>query len=249
MVAVKSGAMATPERILLVAMRLFAEHGLDRVSLKDISDAAGNRNKSAVRYHFESKRGLIDALLRRLDEDLSPPLSGALADFESRLGNGDPLTVDEVVVGLLEPGFWLFVAKPYGSDALRVLARLMHDPLDGIPQDLRDKSYAEAGRALTILSRLLPDKPAWALQLQIQHTIMATVNGLALRRRFLSERASLWSEETLSTIFLAYAGFIAAGFTGGGIDMSPADRTRCVGRLDGVGIPPGPDITKPEIGN
>jgi len=231
----RGGAEATSERILLVAMRLFAEQGVDRVSLKDISDAAGNRNKSAVGYHFENKRGLINALLRRLDEDLSPSLNGALTVFENRIRAGQPLTVEEVVVGLLEPGFWLFAAKPYGSDALRVLARLMHDPLEGIPKDLLEKGYAEADRALAILSPLIPDKPPWALQLLIHHTVMATINGLALRRRFVAERASLWGEESFSEMFLSYAGFIAAGFTGGGIDISPAIRSRWVARLDEVG--------------
>src|SRR5450631_4411815 len=55
---------ATRKRILKSAERLFAKSGIDAVSIRDITDAAGV-NTAAIHYHFGSKSGLIEALLAR----------------------------------------------------------------------------------------------------------------------------------------------------------------------------------------
>ena len=58
------------ERIIVAAERLFAEHGVNGVSLRQIGAAAGNGNNSAVNYHFGTKkqliRGVFDYRLPRL---------------------------------------------------------------------------------------------------------------------------------------------------------------------------------------
>jgi AcrR family transcriptional regulator len=45
-----------------VAERLYAERGVNGVSLREIGAAAGQRNTAAARYHFGSKQGLLDAI-------------------------------------------------------------------------------------------------------------------------------------------------------------------------------------------
>jgi AcrR family transcriptional regulator len=55
-------APSTKEVIVLVAERLFAQHGIHGVSLRQIGTAAGTSNNSAVQYHFGSKDGLIEAI-------------------------------------------------------------------------------------------------------------------------------------------------------------------------------------------
>jgi AcrR family transcriptional regulator len=54
--------LSTKEQIVQAAERLFAEHGVDGVSLRQIGAAAGNANNSAVQYHFGSKEQLIRAI-------------------------------------------------------------------------------------------------------------------------------------------------------------------------------------------
>ena len=51
-------------RLVLAAERLFALHGIDGVSLRQIATEAGSANNSAVHYHFGSKKGLIEAIFR-----------------------------------------------------------------------------------------------------------------------------------------------------------------------------------------
>jgi len=57
-------AAATSASIVVAAERLFAMHGIDGVSLRQISVEAGSSNNSAVHYHFGSKEGLIGAIFR-----------------------------------------------------------------------------------------------------------------------------------------------------------------------------------------
>ncbi len=59
---------ATDERLLAVAERLFAQHGIDAVSLRSITIEA-DANIAAVHYHFGTKVDLVRALVqRRVDE-------------------------------------------------------------------------------------------------------------------------------------------------------------------------------------
>lgn len=75
---------ATREAILTTAERLFAEHGVVAVSHRQISEAAGQGNISAVGYHFGSKAELVRAIVRRhtetierLREDLVAQVAGS----------------------------------------------------------------------------------------------------------------------------------------------------------------------------
>jgi AcrR family transcriptional regulator len=55
-------APSTKELIVLAGERLFAQHGIDGVSMREIGAAAGSGNKSAVQYHFGSKEQLAQAI-------------------------------------------------------------------------------------------------------------------------------------------------------------------------------------------
>lgn len=50
------------EALVAAAERLFAEHGIAGVSLRDVSAAAGQRNHSAAQYHFGDRAGLVAAV-------------------------------------------------------------------------------------------------------------------------------------------------------------------------------------------
>lgn len=52
------------DALLDAAERLIAERGFE-VPLRDIAQAAGQRNNSAVNYHFRSRQDLLDAVVAR----------------------------------------------------------------------------------------------------------------------------------------------------------------------------------------
>jgi TetR/AcrR family transcriptional regulator, regulator of cefoperazone and chloramphenicol sensitivity len=58
-------ASATRELLIVAGERLMATHGPLQVSLKEIQDAAGQRNASALHYHFGGRQGLLQAILAR----------------------------------------------------------------------------------------------------------------------------------------------------------------------------------------
>jgi len=58
-------ATTTPDKLLDAAARLFAERGLDNVSIAEIVRAAGQRNSSAVQYHFGGRDHILRAVLAR----------------------------------------------------------------------------------------------------------------------------------------------------------------------------------------
>lgn len=51
----------TRHALIETAERLFAERGIEAVSLRDVSAAAGQRNHSATQYHFGDRAGLVAA--------------------------------------------------------------------------------------------------------------------------------------------------------------------------------------------
>lgn len=57
-------ATETRNRLIAEAERLFADQGIWRVRVQDIVTAAGQRNSSALSYHFGSRQGVLDAILR-----------------------------------------------------------------------------------------------------------------------------------------------------------------------------------------
>lgn len=63
--------MDAKEELLAAAERLVAEHGPDGVSMRDIAKHAGQRNNSAVSYHFGGRDGLLRALFAQRMESIN----------------------------------------------------------------------------------------------------------------------------------------------------------------------------------
>ncbi|WNG39037.1 TetR/AcrR family transcriptional regulator [Archangium violaceum] len=71
----------TRELILVTAERLFAEHGVEAVSNRQVSEAAGQSNNFAVGYHFGSKEELVVAIVRRHSESVERRRTEMLAEI------------------------------------------------------------------------------------------------------------------------------------------------------------------------
>ncbi|WP_257458796.1 TetR/AcrR family transcriptional regulator [Archangium lipolyticum] len=71
----------TRELLLVTAERLFAEHGIEAVSNRQISEAAGQSNNSAVGYHFGSKEDLVVEIVRRYSESVELRRTEMLAEI------------------------------------------------------------------------------------------------------------------------------------------------------------------------
>lgn len=94
--AVHPGA---PAHIKAVALKLFAERGIDGVTVRQIAEAAGQKNHAALTYHFGSKEALIREIIvdgaRAIDERRNAALDRSIAV-------GGPQSVVEVMEILVE---------------------------------------------------------------------------------------------------------------------------------------------------
>lgn len=71
----------TKTLILDAAEALFAEHGFDGVSIRDITAKAGVR-LALVNYHFGTKEGLLEQVIARRADTLSRRREDALAEID-----------------------------------------------------------------------------------------------------------------------------------------------------------------------
>lgn len=94
---------AARERIIVAAERLIAEHGRS-VPLRDIAAAAGQRNNSAIQYHFGSRDGLIEAVVEFRLATLEVRRLELLAE---QAGSGRPPGLHGLLEALVVPMFEL----------------------------------------------------------------------------------------------------------------------------------------------
>ncbi|MAK81727.1 MAG: hypothetical protein CMJ17_07595 [Phenylobacterium sp.] len=90
----------TRDRLLDAAERLFAEKGLRGTSLREIVAAAGQRNESAIQYHFGDREGLVDALVARRVAAIETVRNARL---DALLARAPAPNVRALVACLLEP--------------------------------------------------------------------------------------------------------------------------------------------------
>ena len=102
---------ATKERLLREAERLFARRGLYQVTIREITEAAEQRNVSALNYHFGSREGLLDAILARHGDRTD------LARGEMLHLAGRDATSRELVAALVVP-YAANLSRPDGRDYL-----------------------------------------------------------------------------------------------------------------------------------
>ena len=89
---------ATRERLMVAGERLFAERGIDAVSIRDITNEAG-ANSAAIHYHFGSKAALITAILDWRAADVA----ARRAEWLARIEAADDPSLREVIEAFVVP--------------------------------------------------------------------------------------------------------------------------------------------------
>ncbi len=110
-------------RLLDTAEELLDRHGIDGVSVRTVTKAAGHRNSSAVNYHFGNRDQLIQAVFRRRQELVE---ARRVPMLERLAAQGDLTPVDAIRVAL-DPLVAL-LADPCGRRYLRLLHQAANHP-------------------------------------------------------------------------------------------------------------------------
>ncbi|MDQ7803575.1 TetR family transcriptional regulator [Amycolatopsis sp. A133] len=203
-------AQATRELILATAERLYAEHGVLAVSNRQISEAAGQGNNTAVGYHFGTRAELVRAIVRKH----TGPIERLRRHRLGGVGGHSPLRdwlgclVYPTTEHLAELGaptwFARFAAQVTTEPSLRTVI---------IEETLTSPSLV---RTVSGLYRCLPGLPAEARAERNDVTRLVLVHAMAERERALAEGAGTprdgW-RETATGLTDALAGLWLAPVT------------------------------------
>ena len=125
---------ATKAQVLTAAERLFALHGFQNVSVRDITAEAGV-NLASVNYHFGSKDALLFEIFRRRTSELNRERARMLHEATDRHGGKPP--VREILRAFFEPPMrwsspdnarrisvqFIIRARSEGNEAMREVLR------------------------------------------------------------------------------------------------------------------------------
>ena len=112
------------QALLDAAAVLMDERGVDNVTVHDISQASGHRNRSAVQYHFGSRDAVIQAVISRTMDPIDAERNLLLDHLES---TGATLTTRGVLEVVVRP-LARQLHTPEGRRYFRIGAQLINHP-------------------------------------------------------------------------------------------------------------------------
>jgi AcrR family transcriptional regulator len=151
----------TQELLIDAAERLFAEHGFDGVTLKQITAEAGQRNASALQYHFGSKVELVRAIVARRMPALNERRNHLLDEVEASGRAGD---LRAVVEALVRPLAELCDERDEGQHWIRFLAQAWSNPRSGLGDVVRSDFNTGVVRGGLMAAALMGELPPEVLR-------------------------------------------------------------------------------------
>ena len=169
----------TREKLIDTARRLFAERGVEHVSLREISREAEQRNVSALQYHFGDREGLLQAVLAPHHQEVDARRNALLDHLEA----GDPELRDYAAALVRPPAALL--TDPIGRRYLRIFGQLLNRP---DPSALRDASEGEVPSLKRWRKAVERSLPAEAIRLHRRFSAIQLANVELGRRAELRRR-------------------------------------------------------------
>lgn len=145
----------TREALKAAAMRLFAERGVEAVSVRDIILDSGAKNGGSLNYYFGSKEALISEIVRDIFEASS---DAWLEGLSGVLKQGGPKSIRDIVrIIVYAPPVMLKGEK--SPTAARVLASLLFTRRHFVAEQMRQMNLSVFNRLLAHMRELRPDIP------------------------------------------------------------------------------------------
>jgi AcrR family transcriptional regulator len=190
--AVRSGSKAaeaasaksdlqTRDLLVLSALRLFARHGIEGVSLRQITAEAGQSNQSVVQYYFQSKEGLIEAVLAHVAQLLLPSQDAALDQLAAEAQQG-PLQPRQVVAIGVMPFVMAYVNSDAGRWSIRFLSRMTWQADEKGFRMVESMLWPYFMRIERHLESAMPNQSRDSLQIKCLFAIVDLIHGLASSR-------------------------------------------------------------------
>jgi AcrR family transcriptional regulator len=165
---------ASAEQIKAVALRLFAERGVDGVTVREIATASGQKNHGVVGYYYGSKEALVREIIVDGAIAIDQRRNALLDELEAKRG---PKTVREVVDVLIFPA-----ADSDDHYYLRFIVMLTMTHRELMMDALENRWNSGYQRCLDHLRRLMPSMQP-ALQNQRLLFMGATLGAVLAARQ------------------------------------------------------------------
>lgn len=151
----RQDAIATKTRLIAAAEKLFAERGIDAVSLNEVQRAAGQKNKSALQYHFGTKERLLEAIIDKHVPGIALRRHAWLDDIEA----SGRCEVRDLMKALVVPVFEKLDDADGGRAYLAIYAQLIGNPNTSTLWNSAIRTNRGADRLMRMLARSCPELP------------------------------------------------------------------------------------------
>jgi AcrR family transcriptional regulator len=198
-------------RILDAAEEAIAEQGFAGASLRDIVKTA-RVNLATVYYYFRSKRGLLEAVLKRRLGPLRDEHLALLRDA-AVVAKGKPLPVEEILEAMLRPPLRLMESAPAKHQAVtRLLGRIVTEPNPLIQEVLRTQRSKVRDAFVEAFQRSLPRAPLPCLLWRIEFVWGALAFTMCNPRKMEVETHGACNPAHTEKVLAEMIHFFSAGF-------------------------------------
>ena len=185
------------EQIRLAARRLFAEHGIDGVTVREIVEASGQKNHGSLSYYFGTKEALVCDIVREGAMLIDTRRNQRLDEIEA---SGGPSEISEVVDVLVYPSIGLAEGIGGGDDNyIRFAFTMMLNHRELFMEAVGDRWNSGYMRCLDHLRRLMPNMPPAAKNQRFIFMGAYLGSVLTLREVALCDRTrahKMWSAQS-----------------------------------------------------
>lgn len=171
----RKDTLATRKRIIDTAEALFAERGVEGTSLLEIARAAGQKNRSALQYHFTNKEGLLDAVLDKHSGRIASDRAEMLDRLEAR---GD-YSFLELIEALVLPMARQLDNRDGGRAFLKIHSQLMTTELYTGLRQRRDRNDEQTQRLLAMARPFMDSQDSSDVRARLVLTGCLLIHGLA----------------------------------------------------------------------
>lgn len=165
----------TVRLMLEVAERLFAELGVESVTLNRIVEESGQRNRSALHYHFGSRGDIVNQLLTMRFAHVNVLRNRALDALEASGKAGD---LHAVVLAATEPLAHAVRYEAWGAHFLRIQAQTILSPSLRTPEVIDPAVLSGFLRTQEMARKILPNISASAMEARFRLVRDNVVFGL-----------------------------------------------------------------------
>ena len=211
------------ERLIIVAERLFAEHGWSGVSVRALT-AAANVNLASLHYHFGSKEKLLEELFSARARPIAAERIRLLE--QCAVGAGPPL-LEQILDAFLRPALTLGMEPRFGGPTfIKLRARLATEP-EAIGRQILGAAFDDSSRRfLEALERAVPEVPRRDLEWRFHFLLGAMVYTMADNGRIQALTNGACDPSQVESALHYMIPFFAAGFRSGPVAASVAPRSR-----------------------